>query len=219
MENVPAVYNDVPVALPAPEEYGPDADPKTPLLPYKSTRPLAFMVRFGMKFPWSALITRGDGISSCSQCGAKYAGYQEKCTHRVTIVKYREPGESIYRSSEYKPGNWHPSSERMIVLDVREDVCGGWLAWDRSSSFADQVRFFEMLEALPADPNAIVPVSTYANGGQLVGSNLPLIMAQQFQLMNLQFENTMLRQEIAKHRDALNQIANKMNNAGHALSF
>lgn len=172
----------------------------------------------GIKIPFEKVITRADGLSVCSFCNSRYSGDQGKCSN---IVQWHY-SEDSYHAKKVKrivhvgeiygeKGEW--SASRHKVKSVHEDKCGELTKWDLDDAFRKQQEFFDfvsLIESVTIDfPNLLQKFGHLIPPGSLNEYRVKFL-EQKSEQHDIQFQSI-------KH--ALEMIAQKMNAAGHHLSF
>jgi hypothetical protein len=214
--NLPAVvlpeYESV--TLQKPNDYGGwDHREHMPIQPFQRD-PSQTIRQHNIKIPFQTIITMDKGHSVCSTCGARYAGYQKYCTNKVWMYKHDgdwhwSHGNAV-KYSQYKGRN---DSWPKVVKQSEMRVCDTVTTWDLMKEFNDQKAFFEFVEImsyLPAETSCTI--IKYANA-------LPPGSAHEYRIISLEQQLNNCRYELDRHRMALEQIVQRMNTAGAALSF
>ena len=157
-------------------------------------------------------VDEADGISVCLHCGAKYAGnmnYREynrysnenKCINIVPKMKengYWGEGRILERNKEYY------STYRLSYVP-----CGNTTyKWDLSEQHNEYKDFKAFIESIMVVTNSYTKYSKFLTkeANDAIMNSLPNRVEE-------------LEGQVAKISEALNIIANKINQAGHSLSF
>lgn len=185
-------------------------------VPYTNETLVEVAATYGIKIPFAALMTPDQGKSICSECGAVYAGYQPRCNQKVRLIYYKHGYDTLRKVSESgvlneilgRSSNGNPIRVTNVIPN---EHCGGHLRWEFQKEFEKQQRFFSMLSL----------IKTFEDSSPLAEFRdcfLPGIKEQfELKLVIKNLDNALF--ELQQHKNALNQIANKMNAAGNNLSF
>lgn len=149
---------------------------------------------YGVKVPEIVDMTMGK--SKCAGCGAVYTGYQPYC--ELQVIHYR------------RPNAYHPDRGGHSTYPIELAICKGDLKWDLMDQFNLQKEFFSLLDSIgnlgSIEYDPIYKFSSHFPRG--VADTLKVRLLEQS-----------MNQHILAVREALNQIATKMNTAGCALTF
>jgi hypothetical protein len=172
------------------------------ILPYDSERVFEVAARYGIKIP-KKIIDMSMGTSKCSVCDTVYQGLQPECYAKVTKWKtgYHWEYMSPLKSRLYK--------------EHKEEGCGGRVqGWTLNDEFYDQKSLFELISML----SDLDYGTTNAHFDKHLAS-FPegVATALKFRLVTSRLDN--LEHKNAQMIQAIQEIAQKMNAAGNALSF
>lgn len=185
--------------------------------PYSRTDWVATAEKFNIRTP-DHIVDKTEGFSYCTSCGKKYVGCQDTCVNMVPGYKYRRPGGYSYHDSQ-EFGNLCKGDIFLDKYKDRQEViwngdleCKQRCKWELQEEFDKQREFFTFLDHLgyvPIDDSLMIKYADL----------LPEGLAQKYEnrmlalkIQNLEMQNQQLIQ-------ALKQIAERMNQAGHALTF
>lgn len=184
--------------------------------PYNSNDWEKTVEKFHIKIPFK-LIDRSMGLSTCSKCKATYAGYQRHCTNQVPYVEGKRDGSSYlttFNKIAFKGDNiWDMGNYYVIESNIKFQDCGQWCSWNLESEFNKQQSFFNFINWLSDCPE------TDNNWFKEYKDCLPLGTADILEKRIMVQKINQLEMENARVKDALMQIAQRMNQAGAALSF
>lgn len=196
-------------------EYITEGYTTTYLTPYENEQWKVAVENFGISLP-KEIIHRGDGLSVCPECKAVYAGYQRRCTKKVRKVSYSHYGRN-WAVSNLNIGDKIEvkgySNSHSIVDGERTEECMEECVWDKREEFQFQRDFFNLLGRIAyLDLESTCPLRPFAQyipHSQYEKISANLLRAEIFQIKN--------NQEQIKH--LLEEVVNKMNMAGHSLSW
>lgn len=216
--------NTLPAVFPTPEKisYEISSDYRTDIIHFLSTpynsieRVLKTISTLKISVPFKDIITRDMGFSVCPYCKAKYVGHQFKCSQ--IMQWYSEYIDSF--SSCNKRGNVfigqrvkETSYNIEIVRKTEMKRCDTETVWDLQEEFNKQQAFFSfvsLLENLPAEKNDLI--AQFSNC-------LPQGVEDKHRITLLENQIANQRFDIERLMSGMNQIAQKMQNAGQALSW
>lgn len=170
--------------------------------------PVQTIARFKIKVPFQKIITMDQGFSVCPHCNARYVGYQQNCTNRVNW---------------YQTGSWHGwqrgdlyKGQRLrdgTVYATKVRECGEFTKWDLQDQFNAQKTFFQfvsLMSTLPEETSSIIVKNANA---------LPPGSAEAYRIILMEQEIENLKMFCDRMRNFVEQMAQRMNQAGHALTF
>jgi len=162
-----------------------------------------------IKTPFTEVIDRSMGKSTCLNCGSVYAGEQIKCEH---YDFFYNSSSSYHKSNKKDPKTL--SSYPMI--EGSWEVCGNDCVWDLSKQFSDQKTFFSDMTTLYDIANdydlTFSPALKYKDIMFPGGAEA----LEKKAMINLIIR---LDAELDSVKQAITTIAEKINSAGHSLSF
>lgn len=184
--------------------------------PYGSSHQMEELLKSrGIRVPFDSIITRDQGESVCQHCKAKFAGHQPRCTNIISWMKL-EDSYSWDRGNLAKHSTYRSPNNRWIVkrvLDTKQGQCGYWTTWNLEKQFDEQTRFFEFVNFIGnIDLNAPSALKTYRE-------TLPPGSADEYRILFLEQELSKARMELTNAIAFIEKMAEKMNAAGHNLSF
>ena len=186
------------------------------IMPYDwDQKTLETINKHHIKVPFTKLVNRSEGTSECPFCSAKYAGHEVYCTNQVSEVSYEGGWNNIKVAGLVYTGDtvngWNKGP--VVVKYVKKINCDTLTSWNLSEEFEKQRKFFAFVSFLDQlDPDHKGMIQEYAQ-------YLPAGNADQLRLSYLEITNMNLEVKIASIESALQTIAQKMNFAGHSLSF
>jgi hypothetical protein len=147
-----------------------------------------------------------DGISVCSVCGAKYAGKQDRCTNKIPFVQTIGYYGDIRETPFMRSNREHHLSKKFYYR-----VCGSdRLRWDLEygvDRFNDYMRFLSDLENL--DYQGI--------NSHYLETLQPEVLVSLTQ--KLLIKVVAIDKDVKDMKDAIMELARKIDNAGNALRF
>lgn len=168
--------------------------------------------KMGVKVPFN-VINRDMGISTCPNCGSKYAGgWQVKCQH-IGYFYYSGGWGSNTRyktKKEYHENHRYSDSSKEEWTECRHN-----LIWDMQDEWKVQSEFFSDMTNLYNQLNEYAPETftvahKYAN-------NLPMGMPEALEKRALMSKIHSLEMQVSMHQEVLKEIADRMQHAGGAL--
>lgn len=191
------------------------------VVPYSNEKLFSIVTNYGIKLPFSKIISKDQGISVCKNCKAVYVGTQDECLLQVRKINYKtldyyerrdkvvNEDTAIGQTAIIKIR--YEENKRVVALSEIREVCGGSLDWNLKEEFQKQVSFFNMLEII-RDLQETSPFKQFSD------TFLPGVK-QHLETMLLLSAVQNMQIQLVSHRGALEQIAQKMNSAGQNLTF
>lgn len=178
--------------------------------PYSSLENIEKTLKlYDIKVPFK-VITHSDGISTCTYCKARYVGYQDRCYNLVTY--YQEKGMwGFHRGDTFKGDYLNSRYESDRVVETKKDECKASCIWNLSDEFHKQRSFFNFISWL-GDCSVDPLYNEYF-------SLIPKEKMNELRVNRLEQELAFTKRELSNVMGALQQIAEKMNQAGHSLIF
>jgi hypothetical protein len=182
--------------------------------PYRNEELMRVVATHKVKVPFDRIITRDMGFSICPHCGTRYVGHELECQKQVTFYKttenqYRwERGERFV--GEHFKGDGYWSSR---VSEIKTSMCGTSTKWDLQEAFNLQEAFFDFLQMLSVLPEKPTDLMTRFS------NCLPEGMEDKYRIALLEQKVACQGLEISRCLDGITQIAQKMQQAGNALSW
>lgn len=172
----------------------------------------------GLKFPFKSIVTREMGKSKCSSCGAVYSGYQYTCNAHVRHVSMKERNGSYTKTiksdtlcvgNEFRDESW--ASTTYVVVSDHQAECEGSCTWDLSEEFDLQASYFSMISTI-SSINSHSPFEAWAH---------TMTPEKRLELEKglLMTQVSELKMDVSRCIGAIEQIAQKMQNAGQSLIF
>lgn len=207
---------NLPMAIPEVQFFERDEYPceRVSMTPYTNLDWQGIVQEHSVSIPekFRNIVTLVDGKSVCSHCGAVYAGKQWKCTAMVDYHSDKDSGNNSYVKSNlgFKQigalTGGYPGPRR--VVKVYKDKCNQNCRWDLEHEFSEQTRFYNFLQRLPVD--------YHSDWAMFAGT---LKDPKQVEIIYLRSYVVQLRMDVDWCKGAIQQMAQKMNSAGHALAF
>lgn len=189
----------------------------TQMLPYSHTNWINTVKHYGVTIPeqYSKLIDRTMGMSTCTHCGYKTAGYQGRCTNHVfkmtTDRGWNYRSEPIPKGKVYFKGDVIRDERGYSVSTVTSTEfgeCASKMDWDLAEQFNEQKRFYDFLNGLYTDTSG-----DFQKFGHLFSD------AKDAQIAQLTMQVETHRIGMTSMFNALHMIKDKMNAAGQSLYF
>lgn len=193
----------VPVAEWIGREYG-------NMYPYNNSNINEILNHFNIKLPFN-LTDKATGMSTCSNCGARYAGYQDKCENKdyfyttggySNSTRYKNKKDAAKRASSY-----YPLKEGWMVCETKLD-------WDYQEEWNRQELFFEDMCRIYDIDHGYIDTFSPAEKHRDV---LPIGTAEALEKKAMIQEIQELKATIDSHKAVLQEIADRMQNAGATL--
>ncbi len=163
--------------------------------PYNNISWQETALKYGIKIP--EIVDMTQGFSICNQCKAKYVGHQPKCSR---IIIWHKTNEYWHTQPGYNPN----------CNNNFESVCNGSLTWDLSKEFSIQKEFFSLIDQIGSLPDITYdPLAKFEQ-------HFPRGVTDDLRVRLLAYD---IDRKLYNITGAIQQIANKMNNAGACLSF
>ncbi len=176
------------------------------ITPYRNLDWQGTVAKHGVTIPFTEIVTRDQGKSVCNKCGAVYAGSNpEPCRLKVHKLIL-------------DPSHWNRKAvvtHKLTTDDGRRhksvvEECEGTCDWDLKLQFDYQTEFFQFVNILANTQNDLF---------DKFSTTLPAGTKETLQIKALDQRMTVINAEVWRCMNALNQIAQKMNQAGQALHF
>lgn len=158
--------------------------------------------------PFEKIITRYEGISACNKCGAKYVGFQNNCS--APAWKYIT--KSYYGKHRGNVCvNTLVGGDRVSSCDLVS--CDEQTTWDLQKEFSAQEDFFSFISFLDTLPKR------HEGWLKQYKDTLPPGAAEEYRTLAMEKTIQELVFQTESLTNALKQVAQKMNSAGHSLTF
>jgi hypothetical protein len=183
------------------------------LTPYTNIYWIEYAAKKGISIP--KILTRADGLSLCGKCGTKYAGKQYRC---INVTAFYEYGDYKHKErgnlqvGEEVPGSYGRKVSRSFFAPC--DAPEHDIRWDLTQQFKDQQHFFFLLDVLCQTEQNSEIYSLDKFKDLFSASNY-----EQLQAQIVSHKLYMLEQRTYNLREFLEQIARKIDSAGHCLRF
>lgn len=113
------------------------------IYPYMSDDWQTVVEKYNIKIP--SIIDKSMGISTCLACGARYAGYEQKCVAQV--MWHREPNHQYFDYGIDVRG-YDPNSVKNFLT-----TCSSPCNWSLAAEFSLQVDLFYILNEISHLPD------------------------------------------------------------------
>lgn len=169
----------------------------------------------GIRVPFKSIITRDQGVSECPHCKAKFTGHQPRCTAKISWMKlegeYRWDRGDIAKGAIYRPSNGYDTPKK--VAETKVGDCGTHTKWTLEKDFTEQQNFFEFVNfvnRISLDSPSVL---------KQYRESLPPGSADEYRILFLEQELMNSRIQLNTLENWVKTIVDKMNSAGHNLSF
>lgn len=182
------------------------SDSYTSLYPYNNENLAEVIQKYAIKVPFEKLVDRTMGISTCTQCDSKYAGYQEKCTHFGYFY-------SVYSDNYAKFEDARKRSSYYTKVEEGWKECRSQCEWDLSREFSKQSSFFNMVSIVSSIPSG-EQISTLISYKDCFLPGVCESLVTQKALDDIR----QIQFQMDRHRQVIQEMINRMQAAGNALS-
>jgi hypothetical protein len=153
------------------------------------------------------------GITECQHCGSRYAGFEEKCTHKGYFWQTHS------YSRKYKTRK-EAAADTHYTVDITQtdfiECNSSKLKWSLQKEYNKQEQFFSVVDkcdqAVSAEDVSFTGVMEWKDF-------LPLGSAESIENRALKQKIIELEYKLEAHHQVIKEIADRMQQAGHSLLY